>query len=399
MDSYSQGNNHNTTAPSVNVAPAVPPSAAPTGAKPPLVGVSLDRQDPPLLLSLEMPPPVRGRYSICGKTLKKITPTFASPDLPEPLLTSNPDRFVFTVTYQDINAFYQKQKASFWVPSEIDFAQDLNDWSTLSNSEKHFIKHVLAFFAASDGIVNQNLAENFIVEIQLPEARAFLSIQGAIETIHSETYSLSLETLVPDRDEQLKLFRAVQTFPAIKKKAEWALKWTDRDSASFAHRLIAFAVVEGLFFSGSFCAIFWLKSKNLLPGICFANDLIARDEGLHCEFALHLYNNYIVNKLPEKEIKEIVISAFEAEKDFVIEALPVSLLGMDSKTMTTYLQYVADRLLLQLGCTKEYNVENPFPFMERSAMEGITNFFEKRVSEYKKMVQPPPPVLEFSEDF
>jgi len=303
----------------------------------------------------------------------------------EPLLAKNTKRFVLTVKHPDLDRYYQNHLSTFWTPSEIDFSQDIRDWKQkMTDYEKHFIKYVLAFFAGSDGIVNENLIENFYREIQLPEARAFFSIQMAMETIHNETYRISLETLIQDRNEQENLFDAIEQIPSIKKKAQWALKWTDPKTASFTERLIAFVVVEGLFFSGSFCAIFWLKSRGLLPGICFSNELISRDEGLHCEFGLHLYNNYIVNKLSEKKIKEIVISAFETEKEFIIEALPVGLIGMNQKNMIQYIQYVADRLLLQMGCTKEYNVENPFSFMEMISLEGKTNFFERRVSEYKK---------------
>lgn len=302
----------------------------------------------------------------------------------EPLLLNNKDRFVFVVSYPDIDSFYQKHKSAFWTPQEIDFFQDVRDWEVLKEEEKHFIKHVLAFFAISDGIVNLNLIENFYSEIQIPEARAFLSFQSAMETIHSETYMLLLQTLVPDEEEQLRLVRATESFPAIKRKADWALRWTDRNTASFAERLVAFIAVEGVFFSGSFCAIFWLKSKGLLPGVCFSNELISRDEGLHCEFGIHLYNNYIKNKLNPDQIKTIFLSALETEKMFVLEALPVSCIGMNCFLMSSYLEFVVDRLLLQLGCEKEYNTPNPFPFMDMIALEGKTNFFEKRVSEYKK---------------
>jgi len=302
----------------------------------------------------------------------------------EPLLLDNKDRFVFTVSCTDIDLFYQKHKAGFWTPQEIDFSQDVRDWSVLKENEKYFLKHVLAFFAISDGIVNFNLIENFYSEIQLPEARAFLSFQSAMETIHSETYMLILQTLVPETDEQMLLVRATESFPAIKRKAEWALRWTNRDTASFAERLVAFVAVEGVFFSGSFCAIFWLKSKGLLPGVCFSNELIARDEGLHCEFGIHLYNNYVKNKLTSEQVKTILLSALETEKMFVLEALPVSCIGMNCSLMSSYLEFVVDRLLLQLGCEKIHHTQNPFPFMDMIALEGKTNFFEKRVSEYKK---------------
>lgn len=317
----------------------------------------------------------------------------------EPLLTENKKRFVLVVKHPDIDKFYQTHVSTFWTPAEIDFSQDIRDWKKMTENEQKFIKYVLAFFAGSDGIVNENLAQNFNREIQVPEARAFFTIQMAMETIHMETYRISLETLIQDSDEQNKLFDAIEQISSIKKKAEWALKWTKPETASFAERIVAFIIVEGLFFSGSFCAIFWLKSRGLLPGVCFSNELISRDEGLHCEFGLHLYNNYIVNRLPEKKIKEIVSSAFEAEKDFIVEALPIGLVRMNQKNMIQYIQYVADRLLLQLGCSKEYHAENPFDFMEMISLEGKTNFFERRVSEYKKLTKESSDPLVFDENF
>lgn len=317
----------------------------------------------------------------------------------EPLLTENKKRFVLVVKNPDIDNFYQTHVSTFWTPAEIDFSQDIRDWKKMTKDEQKFIKYVLAFFAGSDGIVNENLVENFSREIQVPEARAFFSIQMAMETIHSETYRITLETLIQDSDEQIKLFDAIEQISSIKKKAEWALRWTKPETASFAERLVAFIVVEGLFFSGSFCAIFWLKSRGFLPGVCFSNELISRDEGLHCEFGLHLYNNYIVNRLPEKKIKEIVSSAFETEKEFIVEALPVGLVGMNQKNMIQYIQYVADRLLLQMGCAKEYHAENPFHFMEMISLEGKTNFFERRVSEYKKLCKEFSQALTFDENF
>jgi len=302
----------------------------------------------------------------------------------EPILVENKDRFVLTVDHHDIDEFYQKHKASFWFPQEIDLQQDLSHWINLSENERFFIKHILAFFAASDGIVNENLVHNFYNEVQYPEARAYYAIQIAIETIHSETYRLLIETYVSEREEQQSLFKAIDTFPAIKKKADWALKWTDKNKASFTERLIAFVAVEGIFFSGSFCSIFWLKKKGLMPGLTFSNELISRDEGLHCDFAINLYNNHIKYKLPNEKIKEILLSALEAEREFITESLPVRLIGMNSVLMTTYLEYVTDRLLVQLGCEKVFNVKNPFDFMDMISLEGKTNFFEKRVSEYQK---------------
>lgn len=297
----------------------------------------------------------------------------------------NLNRFVLTINHEDIDEFYQKHKAAFWTPQEIDLQQDLNHWNyTLNDNERYFIKHILAFFAASDGIVNENLVGNFYNEIQYPEARAFYAFQIAMETIHSETYRMLIETYVTNVDEQQALFKAVETFPSIKKKADWALKWTDRDNASFAERLIAFVAVEGIFFSGSFCSIFWLKKKGLMPGLTFSNELIARDEGLHCDFAIHLYNHHIKYKLDEGKIKEILLGALDVEREFITESLPVRLIGMNSLLMTQYLEFVTDRLMVQLGCTKEFNTRNPFDFMDMISLEGKTNFFEKRVSEYKK---------------
>jgi ribonucleoside-diphosphate reductase beta chain len=258
----------------------------------------------------------------------------------------------------------------------------LADWEKLNEGEKHFVKHVLAFFAASDGIVNENLAENFVSEVQYTEAKFFYGFQIMMENIHSETYSLLIDTYIKDKAEQNHLFNAIDTVPAVQKKAEWALKWIG--SESFVERLIAFAAVEGIFFSGSFCSIFWLKKRGLMPGLSFSNELISRDEGLHTDFAVHLYNNHIENKLSKERLIEIIGSALEIEKEFISESLPVSLIGMNSDLMKQYLEYVSDRLLVDLGVGKIYNSENPFDFMKNIAMENKTNFFEKRVSEYSK---------------
>jgi ribonucleoside-diphosphate reductase beta chain len=274
-------------------------------------------------------------------------------------------------------------EASFWTAEEIDLHQDLSDWNTkLTNDEKYFIKHILAFFAASDGIVNENLAENFVNEVQYTEAKFFYGFQIMMENIHSETYSLLIDTYVKNDEEKNKLFKAIEVFPAIKKKADWALRWIDSDS--FAERLIAFAAVEGIFFSGAFCSIFWLKKRGLMPGLTFSNELISRDEGVHCDFAVHLHNNHLVNKVPKDRIREILVDALTIEREFVTESLPVSLIGMNSKLMTQYLEFVTDRLLVELGCEKEYNVTNPFDFMDMISLQGKTNFFEKRVGEYQK---------------
>ena len=302
----------------------------------------------------------------------------------EKILQENPGRFVlFPITHNDIWKYYKQQEASFWTAEEIDLQQDVSDWvNKLNDDERHFVKHVLAFFAASDGIVNENLAENFINDVQYTEAKFFYGFQIAMENIHSETYSLLIDSLIKDTEEQDRLFNAIETIPAIQKKAEWALKWID--SESFAERLIAFAAVEGIFFSGSFCSIFWLKKRGLMPGLTFSNELISRDEGLHCDFACHLYNEHIENKLPEGRIEEIILSALEIEKEFILEALPVRLIGMNADLMEQYVEFVTDRLLDSLNIEKKFNTENPFDFMQNIALQGKTNFFEKRVAEYQK---------------
>lgn len=302
----------------------------------------------------------------------------------EPLLKKNKNRFViFPIQHHDIWEWYKKSEASFWTAEEIDLHQDLSDWGNkLNDDEKYFIKHILAFFAASDGIVNENLAENFVNEVQYSEAKFFYGFQIMMENIHSETYSLLIDTYVKDEEEKDMLFNAIDRFPAIMEKAEWALKWIE--SPSFAERLIAFAAVEGIFFSGSFCSIFWLKKRGLMPGLTFSNELISRDEGVHCDFAVHLHNNHLVNKVPPKRIKEILVNALDIERMFVTESLPVSLIGMNAKLMTQYLEFVTDRLLVELGCKKEFNASNPFDFMDMISLQGKTNFFEKRVSEYQK---------------
>ena len=302
----------------------------------------------------------------------------------EPILKENKDRFViFPIKHHDLWEWYKKCEASFWTAEEIDLHQDLTDWKTkLNDDERFFIKHILAFFAASDGIVNENLAENFVNEVQYSEAKFFYGFQIMMENIHSETYSLLIDTYVKDDAEKDKLFNAIETFPAIKKKADWALKWIESDS--FAERLIAFAGVEGIFFSGAFCSIFWLKKRGLMPGLTFSNELISRDEGVHCDYAVHLHNNHLVNKVPKERITEILTDALEIEKEFITESLPVSLIGMNAKLMTQYLEFVTDRLLVELNCDKVYNSTNPFEFMDMISLQGKTNFFEKRVSEYQK---------------
>lgn len=301
----------------------------------------------------------------------------------EKILTENKNRFVlFPIEHHDIWDYYKKAESVFWTAEEIDLSSDLIDWERLNDGERHFVKNVLAFFAASDGIVNENLAENFVNEVQYTEAKFFYGFQIMMENIHSETYSLLIDTYIKDKEEQNHLFNAIDTIPAVQKKAEWALKWIK--SPSFAERLIAFAAVEGIFFSGSFCSIFWLKKRGLMPGLSFSNELISRDEGLHCDFAVHLHNNHVVNKVSPERIREIIGSALEIEKEFITESLPVDLIGMNKDLMKQYLEYVADRLLVDLGVGKVYNSENPFDFMQNIAMENKTNFFEKRVSDYSK---------------
>ena len=302
----------------------------------------------------------------------------------EPILEENENRFViFPIQHHDLWEWYKKMEACFWTAEEIDLHQDLDDWNNkLNDDERDFIKHVLAFFAASDGIVNENLVENFVNEVQYSEAKFFYGFQIMMENIHSETYSLLIDTYVKDDTEKNKLFKAIEIFPAIKKKAQWALRWIESDS--FAERLIAFAAVEGIFFSGAFCSIFWLKKRGLMPGLTFSNELISRDEGMHCDYAVHLHNQHLVNKVPKERIKEIILDALQIEREFITESLPVSLIGMNSKLMTQYLEFVTDRLLVELGCGKEFNVTNPFDFMDMISLQGKTNFFEKRVSEYQK---------------
>lgn len=304
--------------------------------------------------------------------------------LPEPILKENPDRFViFPIQHQELWEEYKKQQACIWTAEEIDLSADLDDWrNVLNEDEKYFVKNVLAFFAASDGIVNENLAENFVKEVQYTEAKFFYGFQIMMENVHSETYSLLIDTYITDPAEKHKLFHAIDNILAVQKKAEWALKWIG--SPHFQERLIAFAAVEGIFFSGSFCSIFWLKKRGLMPGLSFSNELISRDEGMHTDFAVLLHNNYITNKVSEARIKEIITGALEIEKEFITESLPVRLIGMNQDLMKQYLEFVADRLLVDLGCSKVYGVENPFDFMQNISLQGKTNFFEKRVGEYQK---------------
>src|SRR3984885_5006306 len=300
----------------------------------------------------------------------------------ELLLKENKDRFVILpIKYPAIWEMYKKCEASFWTAEEIDLSDDMKYWENLNSGERHFISHILAFFAASDGIVNENLAVNFMSEVQLPEARCFYGFQIMMENIHSETYALLIDTYIKDPQEKDRLFHAIDTVPAVRKKADWALRWIE--NGSFAERLVAFAAVEGIFFSGSFCSIFWLKKRGLMPGLTFSNELISRDEGLHCEFACLLYS-MLSNKLSEEQVHGIIRDAVDIEKEFITEALPVALIGMNAKLMQQYIEFVADRWIGELGYTKIYNTTNPFDFMEMISLEGKTNFFEKRVGDYQK---------------
>lgn len=300
----------------------------------------------------------------------------------EPLLTENPNRYVlFPIQHSKIWAEYKKQMACFWTTEEIDLSKDLNDWNKLNEDERYFIKNILAFFAGSDGIVLENLSKRFLSEIQIPEARCAYGFQLMIENIHSETYSLLIDTLIKDQVEKNHLFNAINTIDCVQKKAYWAIRWIEDEQSNFATRLVAFACVEGIFFSGSFCAIYWLKKRGLMPGLTFSNELISRDEGMHTEFACLLYS-MLKNKLSKEVVYEIIRDAVEIEMEFIIDSLPCRLIGMNSIMMSQYIEFVADRLLLQLGYSKIFNSENPFQFMELISLENKTNFFEKRVSEY-----------------
>ena len=304
----------------------------------------------------------------------------------DPLLEENPDRFVvFPIKHPKVWEMYKKAMASFWTTDEVDLTKDVQQWPKLTENERYFIKHVLSFFAASDGIVNENLVERFMAEVQMTEARCFLGFQVMMENIHGEMYSQLLDTLITDSEERLKCLRAIEHFPAIKRKADWALKWCKDKRSSFGTRVVAFVAVEGLFFSGSFCAIFWLKKRGLLPGVSFANELISRDEGMHTDFGCMMHS-LLKNKPSKAKIYEIFRDAVAIEKEFITESLPCRLVGMNSNMMSQYIEFVADRLLTQLGHPKIYNVSNPFPWMEMISMDGKTNFFERRVGDYSKTV-------------
>lgn len=302
----------------------------------------------------------------------------------EALLTKSNDRFVlFPIKYHDIWGMYKKAMASFWTAEEIDLYADLNDWNAMNDNERHYISHILAFFSASDGIVNENLALRFYNDVQLPEARSFYGFQIAMENIHAETYGLLIDTYIKDEAKKDYLFKAIDNIPCIKKKADWSLRWI-YGNESFAERLVAFAAIEGIFFSGAFCSIFWLKKRGLMPGLTFSNELISRDEGLHTDFACMLYKDYMTNKPSEARIRELIMEAVELECEFICDALPVSLIGMNADSMKEYIRFVADRLMRSLGYNNIWDAKNPFDWMELISMQGKTNFFEKRVAEYQK---------------
>ena len=305
-------------------------------------------------------------------------------DTDEILLKKNKNRFVlFPIKYNDIYEEYKKAESTFWTTNEIDLSKDINDWNKLNNNEKYFIKNIIGFFAGSDGIIIENLALRFLNEIEIPEARSFYSYQIFNENIHSETYSLLIDTYIKDNEEKNKIFNSIENIPCIAKKASWAYKWIQNNEVNFATRLIAFAIVEGIFFSGSFCAIYWLKKRGLMPGLTFSNELISKDEGMHCHFACLLYS-YIKNKLKKEIVHEIFKEAVEIEKEFITESIPCNMIGMNSIMMKQYIEFVSDRLLVQLGYSKIWNTENPFDFMELISLRPKSNFFELRVGEYAK---------------
>ncbi|XP_056436927.1 ribonucleoside-diphosphate reductase subunit M2-like [Gadus chalcogrammus] len=336
------------------------------------------------------PPSLNSTRILASRTARKIFDD-AEPKKPvksnadEPLLRDNPRRFViFPIQYHDIWQMYKKAEASFWTAEEVDLSKDLQHWESLKDEEKYFVSHVLAFFAASDGIVNENLVERFSQEVQVTEARCFYGFQIAMENIHSEMYSLLIDTYIKDSAQRDYLFNAIETLPCVKRKADWALNWIGNKNAEFGERVVAFAAVEGIFFSGSFASIFWLKKRGLMPGLTFSNELISRDEGLHCDFACLMFK-HLVNKPSEKTVSNLIKDAVAIEQEFLTVALPVKLIGMNCEMMKQYIEFVADRLMLELGFNKIYKVENPFDFMENISLEGKTNFFEKRVGEYQRM--------------
>ncbi|XP_075968237.1 ribonucleoside-diphosphate reductase subunit M2 isoform X1 [Anarhichas minor] len=346
--------------------------------------MSLDKENTPPSLSASRilaSKTARKIFSDASEAVKKSSPE----EEEEPLLKNNPHRFViFPIRYHDIWQMYKKAEASFWTAEEVDLSKDLQHWESLKDEERFFISHVLAFFAASDGIVNENLVERFTQEVQVTEARCFYGFQIAMENIHSEMYSLLINTYIKEPTEREYLFNAIETLPCVKKKADWAINWIGNKDANFGERVVAFSAVEGIFFSGSFAAIFWLKKRGLMPGLTFSNELISRDEGLHCDFACLMFK-HLVNKPSAETVTKIIQNAVEIEQEFLTEALPVKLIGMNGELMKQYIEFVADRLMLELGFTKIYRVENPFDFMENISLEGKTNFFEKRVGEYQRM--------------
>ncbi|XP_058275787.1 ribonucleoside-diphosphate reductase subunit M2 isoform X2 [Hirundo rustica] len=338
------------------------------------------------------PPALSSARVLASKTARKIFQEGDSNPVPrgvpeeEPLLRENPRRFViFPIQYHDIWQMYKKAEASFWTAEEVDLSKDLQHWESLKPEEKYFISHVLAFFAASDGIVNENLVERFSQEVQITEARCFYGFQIAMENIHSEMYSLLIDTYIKDSKEREFLFNAIETLPCVKKKADWAMCWIGDKKATYGERVVAFAAVEGIFFSGSFASIFWLKKRGLMPGLTFSNELISRDEGLHCDFACLMFK-HLIHKPSEERVKEIIMNAVLIEQEFLTEALPVKLIGMNCTLMKQYIEFVADRLMLELGFNKIYKAENPFDFMENISLEGKTNFFEKRVASFCSLV-------------
>ncbi|KAM4522808.1 ribonucleoside-diphosphate reductase subunit M2 [Odontesthes bonariensis] len=348
-------------------------------------GVSLDKENTPPSLNSTRVLATKTARRIFSDAEPKAVKKSSGPEEEEPLLKENPRRFViFPIKYHDIWQMYKKAEASFWTAEEVDLSKDLQHWDALKPEERYFISHVLAFFAASDGIVNENLVERFTQEVQVTEARCFYGFQIAMENIHSEMYSLLIDTYIKESTEREYLFNAIETLPCVKKKADWALNWIGNQNAAFGERVVAFAAVEGIFFSGSFASIFWLKKRGLMPGLTFSNELISRDEGLHCDFACLMFK-HLMKKPSSETVTRIIRDAVGIEQEFLTEALPVKLIGMNCELMKRYIEFVADRLLLELGFTKIYRVENPFDFMENISLEGKTNFFEKRVGEYQRM--------------
>lgn len=374
------------TVSTVNTANTVIPSTQTAGSRPVTPakksrGRKTPGSSPPLTVAKhgEAPPVIS-----IGEAVTAVAVPDEKPLLREPLLTESADRFVvFPIQHADLWAKYKQHMAVFWTPEEVDLSKDTAHWEKLNDQERHFIKHILGFFAGSDGIVMENLATRFMREVQWPEAKFFYSCQNLLEAVHSETYSLLIDTYINDPTEKNQLFKAVQTIPCVQKKADWALTWIDNKDASFATRLLAFAAVEGIFFSGAFCAIFWLKQRGIMPGLTLSNEFIARDEGLHTDFACLLYSK-LVNRLSKQQAHKIIRDAVKIEKQFITKSLPCELIGMNAKLMTQYIEFVADRLLLQLGYPKAYSSANPFSFMENMSLENKDNFFEKRVSTYAK---------------